>query len=197
MSHLPPKVFLARHGQTAWSLSHQHTGLTDIPLTPKGEAEALSLARRLNEETFSNVFTSPLQRAKHTCELAGFGKVAAELPDLVEWDYGQYEGLTTKAIQQKQPDWNVFHHGSPGGESVQQIADRADRVIQKLLDCQGQVLLFSHGHFLRVLAARWIEMPVSTGRSLALDTASLSILHHEHDGKDRVIRMWNQCPHLP
>lgn len=197
MSQLPPKVFLARHGQTAWSLSHQHTGLTDIPLTEQGEVEARSLANRLHGEHFDHVLTSPLQRARRTCELSGFGDVSVINADLVEWNYGQYDGVTTKDIQKKQPDWNVFEHGCPGGESVQQISNRADRVIQQLLACDGKVLLFSHGHFLRVLAARWIQLDAAAGKSLALDTASLSILHHEHNGKDRVIRLWNQCPTQP
>lgn len=196
MSQLPPKVFLARHGQTEWSITHQHTGLTDIPLTSQGEVEAKALAKRLLGETFSAVFTSPLQRARRTCELAGFGDVATVVPDLAEWDYGRYDGLTTKNIQEKHANWNIFRDGAPEGESVEQISQRADRVIQKLMDCQGQVLLFAHGHFIRVLAARWMEMSAEAGRSLALDTASLSILHHEHEGKDRVIRLWNQCPSL-
>src|SRR6266403_1228387 len=145
-----PVVYLARHGETAWSLTGQHTGLTDLPLTERGEENARALGKRLTGLNFGEVFTSPLQRAARTCELAGFGTVAEVDPDLVEWDYGQYEGLRSDEILAKRPDWQLFRDGAPGGESPAQVAERADRVIQRVRVVSGNVLLFSSGHFIRV-----------------------------------------------
>jgi broad specificity phosphatase PhoE len=190
-----PLVFLARHGETAWSLSGQHTGLTDKPLTERGESNARQLGKRLEGLSFSKVFTSPLQRAARTCELAGFSASAEVLPDLVEWDYGQYEGLRTSEIQTKQPGWNLFRDGCPGGESPSQIGERADRVINKVRAIEGSVLLFSSGHFLRVLAARWLGLTTEAGKYLLLGTASLSILGYEHDRSEPVIRLWDDVRH--
>jgi probable phosphoglycerate mutase len=189
-------VYLGRHGETEWSLSGQHTGRTDLPLTPRGEANARRLGRRLAGWTFARVFTSPLRRAMRTCELAGFAGVAEVDADLVEWDYGRFEGLRTAEIHAQAPGWNVFRDGGPGGESPADVTARADRVVQKIRAVNGDVLLFSSGHFLRALAARWLGLDVTAGRFLALDTASLSILGYEHHLDDKIIRLWNDVGHL-
>src|SRR5262249_5492088 len=164
MNHTLPTVYLARHGETAWTISGQHTGLTDIPLTERGERNARRLGERLRGLSFAHVLTSPLQRAARTCELAGFGAVARVDPDLGEWNYGQFEGLTTAEIRKKRPDWDLFRDGCPGGESVADVGARADRVIARLRALEGDVLLFSSGHFLRVLGARWLGVPPAGGR---------------------------------
>src|SRR5262249_37435645 len=150
-----PIVYLARHGETEWSLSGRHTGRTDLPLTDVGERNALRLGERLGGLTFEGVFTSPLQRARRTCELAGFGSEAVIVPDLFEWNYGEYEGRTSLQIHAESPDWQLFRDGCPGGESPEQVATRADRVVDLVRAVSGNVLLFSSGHFLRMLAARW------------------------------------------
>ena len=197
MSTKLPIIYLARHGETAWSLSGQHTGLTDLPLTKAGERIARRLAGRLGGLTFCKVFTSPLQRAKRTCELAGFGAVAEIDPDLVEWNYGQYEGRTGAEIHAERPDWQLFRDGCPGGESPQQVAVRADRVVSRVRAVQGDVLLFSSGHFIRVLACRWIGVePTVNARSFMLSTASLSALGYEHDFSRPVICLWNDTQHV-
>jgi broad specificity phosphatase PhoE len=190
-----PVIYLARHGETAWTVSGQHTGLTDIPLTERGAANARRLGERLKGLTFARVFTSPLQRARRTCELAGFGSVAEVDPDLVEWDYGQYEGLTTAEIRKKQPDWEIFRDGCPGGESAADVGIRADRVIARVRAVNADVLLFSSAHFLRVCAARWLGLDASAGRYFLLATAALSIVGYEHDKNEPVIRLWNDCRH--
>jgi probable phosphoglycerate mutase len=192
-----PIVYLARHGETAWSLSGQHTGLTDLPLTDRGERTAQRLRSRLKGLTFAEVFTSPLQRARRTCELAGFGAVAEIDPDLVEWNYGQYEGLRGAEIRAKRPDWNLFRDGCPGGESPQQVSLRADRVISRLRALQASVLLFTSGHFIRVLASRWLGIePTANSRYFMLSTASLSALGYENDLSRPVIRFWNDTRHV-
>ena len=197
MSEVLPVVYLARHGETAWSLSGQHTGLTDLPLTPNGERNARRLGERLKGMTFSDVFTSPLQRAARTCERAGFGIVAQPDLDLVEWDYGQYEGLCSAEILAKRPDWQLFRDGAPGGESPAQVAERADRVVQRVRTIPGDVLLFSSGHFIRVLAARWLGLdPGSAGKYFLLSTASLSAVGYEHNLSEPVIRLWNDDHHV-
>jgi broad specificity phosphatase PhoE len=185
-------VYLVRHGETAWSLTGQHTGRTDLPLTPHGEEQARTLVGTLSGLKFDHVFSSPLQRAHRTCELAGFGAVASLDPDLLEWDYGQYEGRKSVEIHQQRPDWDLFRDGCPGGESVAQISERVDRVVARLRALPGTVLLFSSGHVLRVLAARWIESPAAVGRGLLLDPACLCRLGYEHGNRDSVIRLWNQ-----
>jgi probable phosphoglycerate mutase len=164
MSQTFPRVYLARHGETAWSLSGQHTGLTDLPLTPRGEENARRLGERLRGLTFARVFTSPLQRARRTCELAGFGGAAEPDRDLVEWDYGEYEGKRTGEIREGRPGWQLFRDGCPGGEGLDQVGARADRVIARVRAVSGDVLLFSSGHFLRVLAARWCGLGPEGGR---------------------------------
>ena len=196
MSEALPIVYLARHGETAWSLSGQHTGLTDLPLTENGRNNAMRLGSRLRGLTFAQVFTSPLQRATVTCKLAGFGEVAEDDPDLLEWNYGQYEGLTTKEIHAQRPGWELFRDGCPGGESPDQVAARADRVIHRVREINSSILLFSSGHFLRVLAARWLGLPALGGGYFLLSTASLSLLGYEHNLAEPVVRLWNDTSHL-
>ena len=197
MNEVLPEVYIARHGETAWSLSGQHTGRTDLPLTPNGERNARRLGERLKGLTFVKVFTSPLQRASRTCELAGFGPVAERDPDLTEWDYGRYEGLRSAEILAERPDWQLFRDGCPGGESPAQIGERADRVVERVRAVNANVLLFSSGHFIRVLAARWLALgPGSAGRYFLLSTASLSALGYEHNLSHPVIRLWNDDHHV-
>jgi broad specificity phosphatase PhoE len=191
-----PVVYLARHGETAWSLSGQHTGLTDLPLTPRGECNARRLGERLKGLEFARVFTSPLKRALRTCEQAGFGARAEVDPDLVEWNYGQYEGLTTAEIHQKRPDWQIFCDAFPGGESLNEIGARADRVVSRLRSIDGAVLLFSSGHFLRILAARWLGLSPESARHFLLGTASLSALTYEHSRSEPAIGLWNDTRHV-
>ncbi len=192
MNDSPFAIFLARHGETTWSLAHKHTGRTDIPLTPRGEANARQLGVRLQGQSFAQVICSPLLRAKRTCELAGFGVAAALDPDLLEWNYGAYEGRTTTEIRQERPDWELFRDGCPDGESAADIAARADRVVARLRSLDGTVIIFSHGHFLRVLTARWLDLEASAGRCFMLDAGTLSILGYEHGHCDPVIRLWNE-----
>jgi probable phosphoglycerate mutase len=197
MSEELPIIYLARHGETAWSLTGQHTGLTDLPLTERGERNARQLGERLRGLTFAKVYTSPLQRARRTCELAGFGAAAEVDPDLVEWDYGQYEGLRTAEIRVKHPGWLLFRDGVPGGESPAQASARADRVVSRLRAVPGDVLLFSSGHFIRVLATRWIELEVTANaRRFMLSTASLSAVGYENERSRPVIRLWNETNHV-
>jgi broad specificity phosphatase PhoE len=196
MSETFPVVYLARHGETAWTLSGQHTGLTDLPLTERGEINARRLGERLRGIPFAKVFTSPLRRAMRTCELAGFGAVAETDRDLVEWNYGQYEGRRTVDILRERPDWQLFRDGCPGGESPLEIAARADRVVQRVRAVAANVLLFSSGHFLRVLATRWIGIEPINGRFLVLSTASLSVLGYENSLSQPAIRLWNDTEHV-
>jgi broad specificity phosphatase PhoE len=190
-------IYLARHGETAWSLTGQHTGLTDLALTANGERNARLLGERLKGLAVAMVLTSPLQRARRTCELAGFS-VAAEIDrDLVEWDYGQYEGRRTAEILAERPGWELFRDGCPGGESPEEVAARADRVVRRLRGIAGHVLVFSSGHFLRVLAGRWVGLePAAGGKHLMLSTASLSALGYENDPGRPVVRLWNDTQHL-
>jgi broad specificity phosphatase PhoE len=196
MGNVLPAIYLARHGETAWSLSGRHTGTTDVPLTERGERNARRLGERLNGLTFAKVFTSPLQRAARTCALAGFGDEAEVDRDLVEWDYGQYEGLRTAEIRAERPDWQLFRDGCPGGESPDQVGARVDRVVGRVRAVPGDVLLFSSGHVLRVLAARWLGLEPAAGRYFLLDTASLSALGYEHDLSQPVIKLWNDTHHV-
>jgi broad specificity phosphatase PhoE len=192
-----PIVYLARHGETAWTISRQHTGLTDLPLTERGERTAQRLGERLKRLTFFKVWTSPLQRAARTCELAGFGTVAEVDPDLVEWNYGQYEGRRTAEIRAERPDWELFLDGCPGGESPKQVSERADRVVRRLRAIPGNVLIFTSGHFMRVLAARWLGLePTVNCKFFMLSTASLSALGYEHDMSRPVIQLWNETRHV-
>jgi probable phosphoglycerate mutase len=194
MSKPMPVVYLVRHGETPWSLSGQHTGRTDLPLTAHGEEDARRLGERLRGRPFARVFTSPLQRATRTCNLTGYGGTAEVDPDLVEWHYGAYEGRTTADIRKERPDWQLFRDGCPGGESVTAVGARADRVIARWRAADGDVLVFSSGHFLRVVAVRWLGLDPSAGRYLLLSTATLSVLGYEHSRDEPVVRLWND-PH--
>ena len=192
-----PIAYLARHGETAWTLSGQYTGLTDLPLTERGERNARRLEERLRGLSFTKVFTSPLQRGRRTCELAGFGAVAEIDPDLVEWNYGDYEGQHTGEIRAKRPDWELFRDGCPRGESPTQAAARADRVVSRIRAVLGNVLLFSSGHFIRVLATRWIGLEVTAiARRFLLSTASLSAVGYDKELSRPVIRLWNDTHHV-
>jgi probable phosphoglycerate mutase len=196
MSEALPSLYLARHGDTAWSKSGQHTGRADIPLTDQGERNARSLGARLKGLSFVKVLTSPLQRAKRTSELAGFGPVATIDPDLMEWNYGQYEGKRTDEIRQERPNWNLFRDGCPAGETLTDVSTRADRVIGRIQGCAGDVLLFAHRDFLRILAVRWVKLPAIEAQHFLLTTASLSILGYDHGLDQPVIRLWNDDRHL-
>jgi len=195
VSEIVPVIYLARHGETSWSVTGQHTGLTDLPLTKRGERNAARLGERLAGSVFAKVLTSPLQRAARTCELAGFGAVAKVDRDLVEWNYGDYEGLRTAEIHAKQPDWELFRDGCPNGESPEQVGARADRVVSRVRAIKGNVLIFSSGHFLRVFAARWLGLEPAAGKFFMLDTASLSALSYEKDLSHPAIRFWNDTRH--
>lgn len=183
------KVYLLRHGETEWSRSGKHTSVTDVPLTEFGRTAARRLQVALADEVFKLVLTSPLERARRTCELAGFGEHATIEPDLLEWNYGEYEGLTTKQIQLKRTGWSLFRDGSPGGETPDEVAARADRVIVRVRRANGNVALFAHGHFFRVLAARWINLPANYGEHFLLDTATISVLGYYYDSP--ALKMWN------
>jgi broad specificity phosphatase PhoE len=197
MSGELPVVYLARHGETAWSLTGQYTALTDLSLTEQGERTARRLGERLKGIAFTEVFTSPLQRAVRTCELAGFGAVAEIDPDLLEWNYGQYEGRRTAEIVAERPGWLLFRDGCPGGETPAQVAARADRVVSRVRAVQGNVLLFTSGHFIRVLATRWIGLePSVNSRSFTLSTASLSALGYEGNLSRPAIVLWNETRHV-
>ena len=191
-----PIIYLARHGETAWSLTGQHTGLTDLPLTERGEQNARRLGERLGGLVFGKVFTSPSQRAMRTCELAGFKAQAEVDADLVEWNYGDYEGLRTREIREKNPDWQLFRDGCPGGESPEQVGARADRVVSRLRGIAYDVLIFSSGHFLRVLTARWLGLETGAGRFFMLKTASLSALGYENVLAQPVIQFWDDTRHV-
>ncbi len=194
-SHQFPLAYLARHGETAWTITGQYTGLTDLPLTERGERNARRLGERLNGLTFAGVFTSPLRRAMRTCELAGFGPVAVINHDLVEWNYGVYDGKTTEEIHQQRADWEIFRDGCPGGESLSDVVVRANRVIERVRAIDGNVLLFSSSHFLRVLVACWLGLDPAGGRHFFLGTAALSVIGYNHGFDDPVVRLWNDCSH--
>ena len=190
-----PKIYLVRHGETAWTISGQHTGRTDIALTERGERDAQELSARLRGMTFAKVLTSPLQRARRTGELAGFGAGAAADADLLEWDYGAYEGRRTADIEAERPGWHLFEDGCPGGETVEAVGARADRVIARARACAGDVLLFAHRDIFRVVAARWLGLAAREGRYFYLATASLSVLGYHHDMDEPVIHLWNDVRH--
>lgn len=197
MSDDLPIMYVARHGETAWTITGQHTGRTDLALTERGERNARRLGERLKGLAFASVWTSPLQRAMRTCELAGFGGIAQVDPDLLEWNYGQYEGRRTAEIRAQRPDWELFRDGAPGGESPQEVSARADRVVRRVRAAGGDVLVFSSGHFIRVLATRWLGLePTPNCKFFMLSTASLSALGYEHDLSRPVIRLWNETRHV-
>jgi len=193
VSNPEQKVYLLRHGETEWSLNGRHTGVTDIPLTENGRKLARQLQPILAREKFVMVLTSPLQRARETCELAGLGTLASVDRDLMEWNYGEYEGLTTEQIRQTRPDWSVFRDGCPGGESPLQVSVRADRIVSRVRTFDGNVALFSHGHILRVLAARWINLSASYGENFLLDTATLNVLGYYRESP--AFKIWNAPLH--
>jgi probable phosphoglycerate mutase len=187
---MPHEVVLVRHGETDWSAHKRHTGRTDVPLTEDGRHQAERVGRALRGRSFALVLTSPLKRAAETCRLSGYGELAQSRTELMEWDYGEYEGRTTIDIRRQVPDWTIWRYGAPGGESPDQVGARADRILQEVGAAAGDTLIFSHGHFLRALAARWLEAPPTEGRLFALDAATLSILGHERE--QPVLRIWNQ-----
>jgi broad specificity phosphatase PhoE len=192
MQNMLPRIYLIRHGETEWSLASRHTGCTDIPLTGQGDQDARRLGERLRDLRFSQVFTSPRQRARRTCELAGLGPAAKIEPNLAEWDYGDYEGQHSVDIRKGRPDWNLFRDGCPRGEMPARVSDRADRLIVRLRALDGNVAIFSHGHFGCILAVRWIGLPVIEAQHFLLGTASLSILGCEPNHPEvPVIELWN------
>jgi broad specificity phosphatase PhoE len=186
----PPEVVLVRHGETEWSRSGKHTGRTDVPLTERGREQARAVGLALREERFELVLTSPLERAAETCRLAGYGAEAALRDELMEWDYGAYEGRTTPDIREERPGWTLWDDGVPGGETAAQVGARADRVIRELRSVRGDAAVFAHGHLLRVLAARWLGLEPNAGRLFALDTATISVLGYERETP--VLRSWNE-----
>jgi len=191
-----PDVYLVRHGETEWTLSGQHTGLTNLPLTAAGEKQARRLRDRLQPISFAKVLTSPLQRATRTCELAGYGGEAELDADLLEWDYGRYEGRRSVEIHAERPDWDLFRDGCPGGEAPADVGARADRIVQRVQSIGGDVLLFSSGHFLRVLAARWLGLAPDSARHFLLGTTGFGALGYEHRLDQAAILLWNDTSHL-
>ena len=191
-----PKVYLARHGETEWSLSGQHTGTTDIPLTPNGEVQARQLGERIADLKFDRVWSSPRVRATRTAEIAGLGSQVEIIPDLAEWNYGEYEGLTTDQIQARAPGWLIYRDGCPGGESVEAITERVDRFLGRLRALPGTSILISHGHMTRLLALRWLGLPVIHGKYLKIGTAALGIVGYDGDRTKPVLELWNEQGHL-
>jgi broad specificity phosphatase PhoE len=183
------EIVLARHGETEWSRDGRHTGRTDIPLTGNGRRQAQLLGEALAEWSFRRVLSSPLERALETCRLAGTGDSVETTDDLLEWDYGEYEGITTPEIRERRPDWYLWRDGCPGGEQPEDVGRRADRVIAEVAATDGDVVLFAHGHVLRVIAARWLGLGPEAGALLALSTATISVLGYERE--TRVVRRWN------
>lgn len=196
MSSHMPRLFLARHGDTAWTDSRQRTGRTDLPLNERGEERARQLGERLHRFSFSHVFTSPLQRASKTCALAGFGEVAEVDPDLVEWDYGRFEAKLTRHILKERPGWEMFRDGCPDGESPEDVAARADRFIARVRGIAGDSLAFSSAHVIRMIAARWLGLPPESGRYFFCRPASVGVLAFEHNSRDEpIIGLWNYVAH--
>ena len=189
------EVVLVRHGETEWSRAGKHTGRTDVPLTETGRRQAQIVGAELQRRRFAAVWTSPLSRAAETCRLAGFGEVAVRRDELMEWDYGEYEGRTTPEIRGERPGWTLWGDGVPGGETADEVGARADRVLEELGSVDGDVLLIAHGHVLRVLSARWLGLEPAAGRLFALDPATLCVLGYERE--TRVIRLWNQAVAKP
>lgn len=191
-----PVLVLVRHGETAWSRSGQHTGRTDIPLLEDGRHMALELREALRRWEFTAVWTSPLSRASETCALAGYGDVAELRTDLMEWNYGTFEGKTKDEIRATSPNWTLWNDGVPCGETARDVGARADRVVAEARTVEGNVLVFAHGHLLRVLAARWLGLPPTEGRLFTLNTASISVLGFDSDGDQPVLQLWNDTTHL-
>jgi probable phosphoglycerate mutase len=191
-----PILHVARHGETAWSISGQHTGRTDLPLTAQGEEQARRLGARLAGRRFARVFTSPLRRAVRTCDLAGYGAAAEVDADLLEWNYGDYEGRRSAEIHAERPDWDLFRDGCPGGEKPSDVAARADRIVERVRAVGGDVLVFSSGHLLRVLAARWLGSEAANARHFILGTTGFGALGYEHRLDEAAIHLWNDTSHL-
>lgn len=192
------QFFLVRHGETAWSLSGQHTGTTEQPLTAHGEAQARALAPRLAQIAFTQVLVSPRLRARQTCEIAGLSVSSTVEPDLAEWDYGDYEGLRSADIERRRPGWNIWHDGCPGGETPEEVCARADRLIARLCHLQSNIALFSHGQFGVALTVRWLGLAMASGQCFELQPASLGMLGHAaHHPQTRVLKLWNEAPVLP
>ncbi len=189
MTESEQNVYVIRHGETEWSINGKHTGVTDIPLTENGRNQVKCLQPVLANEVFALVLTSPLHRARETCKLSGLEEKAEVEPNLVEWNYGEYEGVTSKEIHKTVPGWLVFNDGAPGGETPEQIGARADRVIQRVRAVQGNVALFAHGHIFRVLVARWLDLPATAGRNFLLDTGTLNILSYYRGYP--AVKIWN------
>lgn len=196
MSAPLPRVVAVRHGETAWSLTGQHTGRTDVPLTPHGEENARSLGRRLAGSAFALVLTSPLGRARRTCELAGYGDRAEPCDDLLEWNYGDFEGLTSAEIRSRRPGWLLFRDGCPNGESPAAVQARLERLVARLHGLDGDALLFAHGHILRCLASVWLGEGLALGAKLALSPAAVSVLGYDHGRDEPVVKLWNDTSHL-
>ncbi|WNG50271.1 histidine phosphatase family protein [Archangium minus] len=196
MKPKPPVLVLVRHGETAWSRTGQHTGRTDIPLLEEGRRMATELRHALRRWNFAAVWTSPLSRASETCALSGYGESAELRTDLMEWDYGTFEGKTKGEIRATSPNWTIWADGVPCGESARDVGARADRIIAEARSVEGNVLLFSHGHLLRVLAARWLGLPPTEGRLFTLNTASISVLGFDSEGDQQVLQLWNDTTHL-
>lgn len=194
MTDRVPQIVLVRHAETAWSATGQHTGTTDLPLTSEGERKGMLLRRALGGFDFERVFTSPLRRAVRTSELAGFGDVAVQRDELVEWNYGEYEGRTTAEIRERRPDWSLWVHGAPGGESPEQVRARIDPLVEELTHFTRDVALFAHGHISRAIGVRWAGLPIEAGRALNYGTGAISVLSW-HRG-ERVIERWNDDTHL-
>jgi probable phosphoglycerate mutase len=190
MAKSRPEAVLVRHGETEWSRSGKHTGRTDVPLTEHGRAQAQAVGEALRGRDFALVLTSPLERARETCRLAGFDDQAQTRDELMEWDYGAYEGRTTPEVREERPGWTLWRDGVPGGETIEQVAERVDRVIEEIRGTDGDAVLFAHGHVLRVLTARWLGLEPHAGRLFALDPATLSTLGYERE--TRVVRRWNE-----
>ena len=190
-SHSAYEVVLVRHGETEWSRAGRHTGRTDVPLTEQGRRQAEAVGAALRDRDFALVLTSPLGRALETCRLAGFGEGAQSRDELMEWDYGAYEGRTTAEVREERPGWTLWRDGVPGGETIEQVGERVDRVLDEIRALDGEALLFAHGHVLRVLTARWLELEPDAGRLFALDPATLSMLGYEREAP--VIQLWNEA----
>jgi len=188
----PERIVLVRHGETEWSASGQHTSRTDLPLVETGRGQARALAPTLRGRSFALVLSSPLKRALETCQLTGFGDVVELREELHEWDYGEYEGLTTPQINDARPHWDLWRDGCPGGESPEQVCARADRLLASVAQIEGEVLMFAHGHILRALSARWLDMPVGAGGRLLLGAGALCVLGHERE--TRALERWNETP---
>lgn len=196
MAETLPRITLVRHGETSWSITGQHTGRTDILLTANGELDAQKVGQRLRRETFPHVLTSPLSRARRTCELAGFGAEAQPCDDLLEWNYGDYEGLTSRQIRERHPGWQLFWDGCPNGETPNQVRERLENLVTRLRKLDADVLIFAHGHILRCLTSVWLGQGLELGRMLGILPASVSILGYDHNPDEPVIQLWNDTSHL-